>query len=253
MAVRSVSTLIETLGDAVWRADALAHTASADGAALSSGHSALDAQLPGGGWPVGALCEILQPAHHQNEWRLLLPALRTLSQTIVLVGSPYAPFGPGLAGQGLDVHHLLWVQADALPQRLWVAEQALRCTGVAAVLAWLPQVRSHALRTEHLRRLHLAAQAQSKLLWVLREATAQAESSPAVLRLLVAQTPDDALAVEVLKRRGPLLANPLHLSARHAILGALLAVGANSVERDHGSWTSPSGPFSGEQTVHFRI
>jgi protein ImuA len=256
MAVRSVSTLIETLGDAVWRADALAYTASADGAALSSGHAALDAQLPGGGWPVGALCEILQAAHHQNEWRLLLPALRTLTQSIVLVGAPYAPFGPGLAGQGLDVRHLLWVQADALSQRLWVAEQALRCTGVAAVLVWLPQVRAHALRTEHLRRLHLAAQAQSKLLWVLREATAQAESSPAVLRLLVTQTPEDALAVDVLKRRGPPLANTLHLPARHAVLGALLAVGANSGERDHagrGRWTCPSGSSSGKQAVHYRI
>ena len=248
MAVRSVSTLLETLGDAVWRADALAGAASADGAALSSGHAALDAQLPGGGWPVGALCEVLQPTHSQNEWRLLLPALRTLTQKIVLVGAPYAPFGPGLAGQGLDVRNLLWVQADALSQRLWVAEQALRCTGVAAVLAWLPQVRAHALRADHLRRLHLAAQAQSKLLWVLCPQTAQAESSPAVLRLLVAQAPDDALAVEVLKRRGPPLANPLRLTARHAMLGALLAVGPTTFERDHpgfGRWTSPSGPSWG--------
>lgn len=233
MAVRSVSTLIETLGDAVWRADALAHSASAAGAALSSGHVELDAQLPGGGWPVGALCEILQSVHHQNEWRLLLPALRTLTQKIVLVGAPFAPFGPGLAGQGLDVRHLLWIQADALPQRLWVAEQALRCTGVAAVLAWLPQVRAHALRSDHLRRLHLAAQAQSKLLWVLREATAQAESSPAVLRLLLTQGQDDALAVDVLKRRGPPLASTLHLPARHAALSALLAVGASTFEQNH--------------------
>ncbi|MDR3370046.1 translesion DNA synthesis-associated protein ImuA [Rhodoferax sp.] len=233
MAVRSVSTLIDTLGDAVWCADALAHTASTDGAALSSGHVALDAQLPGGGWPVGALCEILQPTHSQNEWRLLLPALRTLTQTILLVGAPYAPFGPGLAGQGLDVRNLLWVQANALSQRLWVTEQALRCADVAAVLAWLPQVRAHALRSDHLRRLHLAAQTQSKLLWVLRESTAKDESSPAVLRLLVAQAPDDALAVAVLKRRGPPLAQTLYLPARHAMLGALLAVGPTTFEQNH--------------------
>ena len=238
MAVSSVSNLIESFGDVVWRADALADAASADGTALSSGHAALDAQLPGGGWPVGALCEILQPAQHHNEWRLLLPALRGLTQKVVLIGAPRTPFGPALAGQGLDVRALLWIRTEPLVQRLWAAEQALRCAGVAAVLAWLPQTRSSPVRSEHLRRLHLAAQAHAKLLWVLREATAQAESSPAILRLLVgpvdpspanppqASALDDVLSVRILKRRGPPSAQTLMLPARHAALSALLAVAA---------------------------
>jgi len=244
MALSSVSNLLETFGDAVWRADALAEAASADGAALSSGHVLLDAQLPGGGWPVGALCEILQAPGDSAEWRLLLPALSALSQSVVLVGAPHVPFGPALAAQGLDVRRLIRVQAQAVPQRLWAAEQALRCAGVAALLVWLPQVRS-----DHLRRLHLAAQAHGTLLFVLRPAAAQDESSPAVLRLLVgaaalgatatrvprlgpvtqaASTPahDDHLVVHILKRRGPPLAGVLHLPARHAALGALLAVHA---------------------------
>jgi len=241
MALSSVSTLLETFGDAVWRADALAEAASADGAALSSGHVLLDAQLPGGGWPVGALCEILQAPGDAAEWRLLLPALSTLSQNVVLVGAPHVPFGPALAAQGLDVRHLIRVQAQAVPQRLWAAEQALRCAGVAALLVWLPQVRS-----DHLRRLHLAAQAHSTLLFVLRPAAAQDESSPAVLRLLVganasgvgadqvpglgrvapAAASDDQLEIYILKRRGPPLAGMLQLPARHAALSAMLAVSA---------------------------
>jgi protein ImuA len=241
MALSSVSTLLETFGDAVWRADALAEAASTDGAALSSGHVLLDAQLPGGGWPVGALCEILQAPGDAAEWRLLLPALSTLSQNVVLVGAPHVPFGPALAAQGLDVRRLIRVQAQAVPQRLWAAEQALRCAGVAALLVWLPQVRS-----DHLRRLHLAAQAHGTLLFVLRAAAAQDESSPAVLRLLVgagasgvgadqvpglghvvpASASDDQLQIHILKRRGPPLAGMLQLPARHAALSALLAVSA---------------------------
>lgn len=242
MASRSATHLLETFGDAVWRADALATAASAEGAALPSGHAALDQHLPGGGWPVGALCDILQPPGQHHEWRLLLPALRTLTQTVVLVAPPHAPFGPGLAAQGLALQHLLWVKAEALAQRLWAAEQALRCAGVAALLVWLPQVRS-----DHLRRLHLAAQAHGKLLFALRPASAQHESSPAVLRLLVstgagegaaprqpercvstapAAGLDDSLTLHILKRRGPPLASPFTLNARPAALSALLAVSA---------------------------
>ena len=45
----------------VWRADELATSlAGANSRVLASGHAALDAELPGGGWPVGALIEVLQ-------------------------------------------------------------------------------------------------------------------------------------------------------------------------------------------------
>lgn len=218
MGLRSVSSLLEDFGDAVWRADALSDAADA-GRVLPSQHSALDAQLPGGGWPVGALCEVLQTQAGQVEWRLLLPALRTLTLAVVLVAPPYAPFGPGLAAQGLDVRQLLWVKADAQAQQLWAAEQALRCAGVGAVLLWLPQARSDLLR-----RLHLAAQAQAKLLWVMRPDTAQQEASSAVLRLRVTPGADDALAVQILKRRGPPLVQALHLPSHPAPLRALLAL-----------------------------
>ena len=227
MALHSVSTLLNDFGDAVWRADVLADAASASGQALSSGHAALDAQLPGGGWPVGALCEILQTQSGLHEWRLLLPALRHLTRKVVLVGAPYVPFGPGLVAQGLEARALLWVKTDETSERLWAAEQLLRCAGVAALLVWLP-----AVRADHLRRLHMAAHAYARLLFVMRPATARNESSPAVLRLLVGGPPidtgadPDALQVQVLKRRGPPLLQALQLPARHAGLSALLAVSA---------------------------
>ena len=72
MALCSVSSLLEDFGAVVWRADALARPASADAAALPSGHAELDARLPGGGWPTGALCEILQTTDAQCEWHIEL-------------------------------------------------------------------------------------------------------------------------------------------------------------------------------------
>ena len=41
----------------VWRGDELG---AADAQVIATGHAALDAQLPGGGWPVGAMTELLQ-------------------------------------------------------------------------------------------------------------------------------------------------------------------------------------------------
>ena len=227
----SAIPLLADAHGAVWRADALARPA---GAVLSTGHAPLDAQLPGGGWPVGALVEVLQAQSGQNEWRLLLPALaRAPAGLVVLVGAPHMPFGPGLSAQGLATERLLWVTVAQPAPRMWACEQALRCADVAAVLAWLPQARA-----DQLRRLQMAASEHAKLLFVMRPARAQAESSPAVLRVSVAvQAGSDALCIEILKRRGPPALQPLVLSARHGRMAALLSRG-----RGRAGYTSAQQP-----------
>ena len=201
----------------VWRAAELGRI---DGTAVPTGHAALDAQLPGGGWPVGAMIEVLQEQAGAHEWHLLLPALVRLagahSGPMVLVGAPYVPFGPALAARGLPGERLLWVDAGAPAARLWACEQALRCADAAAVLAWLPQARANALR-----RLHMAAQDGGKLFFVFRHAAAQHESCAASLRLLLGGL--EAMTVDIFKRRGPPLPAPLLLPARAPRLEALLA------------------------------
>ena len=219
-------SVLHNLPADVWHAHALAQTVLP---VLSTGDAVLDAQLPGGGWPIGALTEILQPAGVHSEWRLLLPALaRSGTGPVVLVGPPHPPFAPALAAQGLAASRMLWVQA-APAARLWAAEQALRCAEVNAVLVWLPQARS-----DQLRRLQMAATEYGKLLFAMRPLAAQQEASPAALRLQLqpaqAQPPSplhhalhDTLQVQLLKRRGPPLEQPLQLRARASRLTLLLA------------------------------
>ncbi len=203
---------------------------------LATGYGPLDAQLPGGGWPVGALVEVLQPDRVHSEWRLLLPALVACGTgPVVLVGPPQLPFAPALSVLGLRVPRLLSVLAPGsegtAPRshpdpvgRLWATEQVLRCADVDAVVAWLPQV-----RTDQLRRLHLAAAEHHKLLFVMRPERVRAEASPAVLRLLVQPEPRshgfgaDTLEVHILKRRGPPVLQPLRLHARSQRLDLVLA------------------------------
>ena len=207
----------------VWHAHALADL---QGEVVATGDAGLDAQLPGGGWPVGALTEILQPHAVHCEWRLLLGALVHCGQgPVVLVGAPYAPFVRSLQSQGLVSQRLLWVSVQESAARLWAAEQALRCAQVDAVLAWLPQARS-----AQLRRLHIAAAEHHKLLFVMRPEQARTEASPAALRLHVApvgvQVMDgNGLQVEIFKRKGPPLDQPLRLHAQPSSWAVLLHAG----------------------------
>ena len=48
---------------------------------LSTGFLPLDAVLPGGGWPQGALTEILPMREGIGELRLVIPALMRLSRS----------------------------------------------------------------------------------------------------------------------------------------------------------------------------
>ena len=215
----------------VWRAGELG---GASVQTVATGYAALDAVLPGGGWPRGALIELLQPQAGVHEWGLVAPALAALQaqgrELTVLVGAPWLPFGPALGARSLDMRRLLRIEGQPgdAPSLLWATREALQCADVHSVLAWLPDARS-----AHLRRLQIAAHAHHKLLFVFRPLRAQQESSPAPLRLRLEGAAHEAgtLRVDVFKRRGPPLAAPLLLDTRPARLAALLAASRERVRR----------------------
>ena len=216
----------------VWRAGELGTSCQQ---IVDTGYMRLNQALPGGGWPLAALVEVLQAQAGLHEWGLLAPALaavqaRLPGQLIVLAGAPCQPFGPALGARQLNMQRLLCVQANKSdgPALLWATREAVQCADVAAVLAWLPDVRS-----AHLRRLQIAAQAHNKLLFVFRTPRAQQESSPAPLRLLLEGVASEGgnLRVHVLKRRGPPLSEPLLLATRPARLSALLAASRERLRR----------------------
>jgi protein ImuA len=63
-----------------------------------------------------------------------------------------------------------------------------------------------------LRRLQLAAQAHDGPAFVLRDVSAGVQPSAAPLRLRLAPAGPDELALQILKRRGPPLLQPLRLA-----------------------------------------
>lgn len=171
--------------------------------AVPTGFRALDARLPGGGWPLATLIELLVPAAGIGEIRLLLPALKRLAMAedaaprwVAWLAPPHLPYAPALADAGLDPARMLVVRPRAGSDRLWAMEQALRSGACAAVLGWAGTVDGTALR-----RLKLAAEEGRTPAFLLRPATHRGDGSPAALRLVLAAR-DFGLDVEILKCRG---------------------------------------------------
>ncbi|MCG6873711.1 MAG: translesion DNA synthesis-associated protein ImuA [Betaproteobacteria bacterium] len=175
---------------------------------VPSGFPALDAELPGGGWPASALTEILPRHEGIGELRLLGPALARLAgagRCLAWIAPPYLPYAPALAAAGIDLARLLIVRTGSAKEALWATEQALRAGVCGAVLAWPGET-----RYPDLRRLQLAAEASSGLAVLFRAPQAARDASPAPLRLLLG-TADGGLAVRIVKRRGTPLAQPVLL------------------------------------------
>ena len=191
----------------IWRADQLGGAAAR---CVPSQFTALDRELPGTGWPLSNLIELLPSRHGIGEMRLLLPALARLSheRSIMMVAPPAIPYAPALVEHGVALEHLIVVQVLQRNDRLWVIEQALKSAGIGALVAWSPE-EQHVLQADHLRRLQLAAQASRTLTFVFRPAIAQAGSSPAPLRIALAPAASDQLALNIFKRRGPPPATPI--------------------------------------------
>jgi hypothetical protein len=189
----------------VWRGGRLAQGV----AALPSGFAALDAELPGGGWPRQALTELLADQTGIGELQVILPAIATLTRSgrrAVWVAPPHIPYAPALAAAGVDLVHLLIVRATDRRDALWAAEQALRSGSCHALAAWLVKP-----RYAELQRLAVAAEAGRAAAFLFRPLEAADESSLAGLRIAL-QPAARELHVRIVKRRGPPLARPLRLA-----------------------------------------
>ena len=212
----SLDTLLQQRTD-VWRGSR--PDAAAGISAVSSGFDELDALLPGGGWPRGALSEILMPRQGIGALRLLMPALARLSHDdrwICWVAPPHIPYAPALVSAGIDLSRVLLVHPRAQQDGLWAVEQSLRSGNCGAVLAW-PTLNDVTV----LRRLQLAAEAGDALGFLFRPQRCAAYPSPAALRISLDPHIDGSLSVSILKRRGGWAAGPVHLDTSLQTHGAL--------------------------------
>ena len=201
----SVAQLVQLPG--VWRGGELEHAALPP---VPTGHATLDAQLPGGGWPVGSLSEVLHDAAGIGEVTFLAGALARAAQggkLLLWVGTPHLPYAPALARAGLPLAQCIVARPATREDALWAAEQALKSGACGAVLVWMERF---AEEYAWLRRLQMASHAGRSMAVLFRSTAAERHSTPAHLRV-VASREERHLHLRIAKRRGPPLAQPVRL------------------------------------------
>lgn len=182
--------------------------AKAQQSSVCSGHPALNAQLPGGGWPTGCLTELLVRGLGAGELRLLAPALRRLAQAgkkILMLAPPQMPYAPALAALGLPTEQFIVIRATQSADRLWAIEQSLKAQGFGALLAWAPQQTT----AQQIRRFQLAARLATGPVFLFRPLSEQHQASAAPLRLALLPRAYPGLGVHIIKRRGPVQLDPI--------------------------------------------
>lgn len=173
---------------------------------MHSGWPALDKLLPGGGYPIGAVTELLVAANGIGEISLLLHGLAAqmqafTQQRLALIAPPDALNAPALMQAGIDCARVPIVHCRDDSERIWCVEQMAAPDVFAAFIVWGDTLDGTALR-----RLQLAAEKAACPVFVYRHIRRARERSPAALRLAVSCRVTQGVSrqqLEVVKCRGP--------------------------------------------------
>jgi cell division inhibitor SulA len=188
-------TLLDTLTEQgrIWSAR---HWQETKVPATPSHYGVLDELLPGNGWPLGAITEVLYPTEGSGELRLLLPALANLSQQDerwqLWLNPPLTPCAPALQHWGLNIQRILLAHAHKPADLCHSVEKSLQSAGCQAAVVWLEK-----LDKALMRRIQLAAETARVPVFLLRPLRFQNQPSVAALRLKLT----DAGQLNILKRR----------------------------------------------------
>jgi len=205
----TVAQLVQLPG--VWRGGELEHVVHQ---VVATGFARLDAELPGGGWPMGTLAEVLHDAAGIGEVMFLAGALARASEgdrLVAWINPPYLPYAPAIARGGIALDRCLVIRPAHREDALWAAEQSLKSGACGAVLLWMESLKGQGDEYAWMRRLQLAAQAGNAMAVLYRSGAAEQRSTPAHLRVALSRS-EGVLHVRIPKRRGPPLQKSLALS-----------------------------------------
>lgn len=163
--------------------------------ARSSGIPQLDAILPQGGWPKGAVVEVIVPDEFCDSIAFLLPTLTQLNgegRWLGLQALPYRQSLSLLSGNGLAPERTMRVNQHPGRSGLWTLEQMLRSGIYSAVVAW-PECNTDLMA----RRLQKAATIGQSMAFLFRTADSTQHYSRIDLRIKL-EVCDDVMTAALL-------------------------------------------------------
>ncbi|MBX7166608.1 MAG: hypothetical protein K1X74_09705 [Pirellulales bacterium] len=184
---------------------------------VRTGCTALDRLLPQRGFRRGALIEWIAAVQGGVATTLALVAAREACGAAghwAVIDPAETFYPPAAQAWGLPLDRLVLVRPGRADEARWATDQALRCPGLAAVVAWPETLDPHTFR-----RWQLAAEQSGAIGLLLRPPPARREPTWADLRFGVEPRPSGAgcprVRVEVWHARGPGRGRSLELLIDH--------------------------------------
>jgi protein ImuA len=149
----------------------------------------LEAAFPNGIFPVSTVHELVchsteQAAACAGFITGILSGLMQNCGVCVWIGRAGQLFAPALAAFGLEPHQVIFISLTKDKDALWVMEEALKCTGLIAVVCELQEI-----DFKQSRRLQLAVEQSRVTGFVLRNATAKLGSTACTARWRIKSLP----------------------------------------------------------------
>ncbi len=157
---------------------------------VSTGFEQLDRHLPHRGLPCGAITELIAPSEGCGAATLAFNTAREASHRqgfVVVVDMHASWYMPALWTLGFSSDQLLLIYPRTISDALLAMEQSLACSAVSAVVTSVRQ-----LRSQHSRRLQLAAERGNTLGLVVRSRDDGSNRSFASVRMLIEPEPGQA-------------------------------------------------------------
>lgn len=203
---------------------------------LDTGFAALNAALPGNGWPKHGLIEVFVPHWGVGELRLFMPLLQK-STRHAWVNPPHIVYAPAMAQHGIDLDQCFIIEPERTDKAVfWTAEKVLNSGSCQLTLIW-PATYGDPLM---LRRLQLAATEGQSLGILFRQTRHEPRgSTPAVLRCMLNPT-DSGINLTLLKARGRIRQPSIPLSTaelNHTWKQAKSQAGNHNTDKQAGQQT----------------
>lgn len=183
---------------------------------LATGHDELDRELPGGGWPVSRLSELLVPDDGLAELHAIVPVLHMLtrsSRTVLLLNPP-ADCVSTLARMGVARSRLLVIGGNRAAEQLWAIEQAASRDDFGALVAWAPA----GANDEAIHRLDRAMRQSQGVCLLFRPLAAARDITPAALRVILQADAPDRVQMTLLVRASRRIAASRAVALRPGVI-----------------------------------
>ncbi len=152
-------------------------------------YEALKNKLPHGTWPTGAITEIFYPTHCEHALNLVLPTLAQFNHAdkwLAWVSPPKIARQLKLDKKSINHARILQIYPHPTTNGLWAVEKALRSPTCGAVMSWVTDTDSAAMK-----RLEKAAREGDTCGILFRPDSSLTKTSQAALRLKIELGEDD--------------------------------------------------------------